>query len=149
MPECNALRPFVSGGSFLISVTELLMSCHLCVLTGEEDEERVFCHRAKLFRFDVPTKQWKERGIGEMKLLKHQAKGKKIHASQVQAVTIPTKMVLPKQASKENPKEDCPDHYCSCGPCWLRYVTFTDGWLTRWFRQRIAEAININSYVSG
>ncbi|GBP59673.1 E3 SUMO-protein ligase RanBP2 [Eumeta japonica] len=44
------------------------------VTTGEEEEAVVFCARAKLFRF--VDKQWKERGIGEMKLLKHNTTGK-------------------------------------------------------------------------
>ncbi|XP_028290969.1 ranBP2-like and GRIP domain-containing protein 3 isoform X2 [Gouania willdenowi] len=46
------------------------------VKTGEEEEEEMFCNRAKLFRFDVDTKEWKERGIGNVKILKHCAKGK-------------------------------------------------------------------------
>lgn len=37
--------------------------------TGEEDETILFCERAKLFRFDTNTKEWKERGLGEMKIL--------------------------------------------------------------------------------
>ena len=44
------------------------------VKTGEEDEEKLFVDRAKLFRFDTDTNQWKERGIGEMKILKHKEK---------------------------------------------------------------------------
>ncbi|XP_051162746.1 E3 SUMO-protein ligase RanBP2-like [Leptopilina boulardi] len=41
------------------------------VRTGEEDEEKMFCQRAKLYRFDSNTKEWKERGVGEMKILHH------------------------------------------------------------------------------
>ncbi|XP_069130814.1 E3 SUMO-protein ligase RanBP2-like isoform X2 [Argopecten irradians] len=41
------------------------------VKTGEEDEEKVFGERAKLYRYDAELNQWKERGIGEMKLLRH------------------------------------------------------------------------------
>ncbi|XP_033325702.2 E3 SUMO-protein ligase RanBP2 isoform X1 [Megalopta genalis] len=41
------------------------------VRTGEEDEEKVFCERAKLFRYDNTTHEWKERGVGEMKILHH------------------------------------------------------------------------------
>ncbi len=37
------------------------------VKTGEEEEEEMFCKRAKLFRFDSETKEWKERGIGSIK----------------------------------------------------------------------------------
>lgn len=32
------------------------------VSTGEEEEEKVFSERAKLFRYDANTKEWKERG---------------------------------------------------------------------------------------
>ncbi|XP_039675069.1 RANBP2-like and GRIP domain-containing protein 2 [Perca fluviatilis] len=46
------------------------------VKTGEEEEEEMFCNRAKLYRFDTDTKEWKERGIGNVKILKHSAKGK-------------------------------------------------------------------------
>ncbi|GFQ94301.1 e3 SUMO-protein ligase RanBP2 [Trichonephila clavata] len=35
------------------------------VKTGEEDEIPIFVHRAKLFRYDAKTKQWKERGVGD------------------------------------------------------------------------------------
>lgn len=44
------------------------------VTTGEEDETAIFSHRAKLFRF--VDKEWKERGIGEIKLLRHKVTGK-------------------------------------------------------------------------
>lgn len=37
--------------------------------TGEEDEEVKFVHRAKLLRYDGDAREWKERGIGEMKVL--------------------------------------------------------------------------------
>jgi len=43
------------------------------VQTHEEDEEILFKMRAKLFRFDKDgeTPQWKERGTGDVKFLKH------------------------------------------------------------------------------
>lgn len=46
------------------------------VKTGEEEEEELFCNRAKLFRFEAETKEWKERGIGSIKILKHKISGK-------------------------------------------------------------------------
>nr|CAD7394595.1 unnamed protein product [Timema cristinae] len=39
------------------------------VITGEEDEEVVYCHRAKLYRF--VASEWKERGVGDFKILRH------------------------------------------------------------------------------
>merc|ERR1712000_779395 len=38
---------------------------------GEEDEDVVFKMRAKLFRFDKDMKEWKERGTGNVRFLKH------------------------------------------------------------------------------
>jgi len=46
------------------------------VKTGEEEEEEMFCKRAKLFRFDSETKEWKERGVGSIKILKHKSSRK-------------------------------------------------------------------------
>ena len=42
--------------------------------TGEENEEAMFCEKGKLFRFD--NGQWKERGVGEMKILLNRSTGK-------------------------------------------------------------------------
>lgn len=41
------------------------------VVTGEEDENVLFEHRAKLFRFH--NKEWKERGLGDIKILENKA----------------------------------------------------------------------------
>ncbi|RPB29794.1 hypothetical protein L211DRAFT_832494 [Terfezia boudieri ATCC MYA-4762] len=41
------------------------------VRTNEEYEETVFKMRAKLFKFDRDSREWKERGTGDVKLLKH------------------------------------------------------------------------------
>lgn len=39
--------------------------------TNEEDETVVFKLRAKLFRFEINSSEWKERGTGEARLLQH------------------------------------------------------------------------------
>lgn len=39
------------------------------VKTGEEDEDVAFEHRAKLLRFDTTTKEWKERGLGNIRVM--------------------------------------------------------------------------------
>lgn len=46
------------------------------IKTFEEDEEVEFKMRAKLFRFDKPAGEWKERGTGDVRLLKHKETGK-------------------------------------------------------------------------
>jgi len=46
------------------------------VKTGEEDEEKLFGERAKLYRMDADSRQWKERGIGEIKILHHRISGR-------------------------------------------------------------------------
>merc|ERR1719483_325588 len=46
------------------------------VVTGEEEELIIFEDRAKLFRFSDDSKEWKERGLGQAKILKDQNTGK-------------------------------------------------------------------------
>ncbi|KAK0520790.1 Ran GTPase binding protein Sbp1 [Tilletia horrida] len=44
--------------------------------TNEEDENVLFKIRAKLFRFEKDTKEWKERGTGDVRLLENKSTGK-------------------------------------------------------------------------
>ncbi|KAK1924464.1 RanBP1 domain-containing protein [Papiliotrema laurentii] len=44
--------------------------------TGEEDDEVLFKMRAKLFRFIKADAEWKERGTGDVRLLKNKETGK-------------------------------------------------------------------------
>ncbi|MCJ1407495.1 hypothetical protein MMC19_001566 [Ptychographa xylographoides] len=44
--------------------------------TNEEQEEQTFKMRAKLFKFDRELREWKERGTGDVRLLKHRDNGK-------------------------------------------------------------------------
>ncbi|XP_063392592.1 E3 SUMO-protein ligase RanBP2-like [Cydia fagiglandana] len=46
----------------------------ITVTTGEEDEEKLFGMRCKLFRYNDATREWKERGVGELKILYHPVK---------------------------------------------------------------------------
>ncbi|XP_065643044.1 uncharacterized protein LOC136074635 [Hydra vulgaris] len=38
------------------------------LITGEENDEVMYSNRLKLYRYDLTTKRWKERGIGELKI---------------------------------------------------------------------------------
>lgn len=46
------------------------------VKTNEEDEDTIYKERAKLFRFHKDINEWKERGTGDVKFLKHKKTGK-------------------------------------------------------------------------
>ncbi|KAK6069564.1 RanBP1 domain-containing protein [Seiridium cupressi] len=46
------------------------------VKTNEEAEEQMFKMRAKLFKFVRESSEWKERGTGDVRLLKHKENGK-------------------------------------------------------------------------
>jgi len=46
------------------------------VKTNEELEEQTFKMRAKLFKFVKDANEWKERGTGDVRLLKHKENGK-------------------------------------------------------------------------
>lgn len=46
------------------------------VKTNEEAEEQKFKMRAKLFKFVRESSEWKERGTGDVRLLKHKENGK-------------------------------------------------------------------------
>uniref|UniRef100_A0A0D6R0V4 RanBD1 domain-containing protein n=1 Tax=Araucaria cunninghamii TaxID=56994 RepID=A0A0D6R0V4_ARACU len=48
----------------------------VAVSTGEEEEDVLLDMKAKLYRFDKDGNQWKERGVGTVKLLKHKETGK-------------------------------------------------------------------------
>ncbi|OVA04475.1 Ran binding domain [Macleaya cordata] len=48
----------------------------VAVTTGEEEEDVLLDLKAKLYRFDKDGNQWKERGAGTVKLLKHKKSGK-------------------------------------------------------------------------
>ncbi|KAL6956776.1 Ran-binding protein 1 b [Sarracenia purpurea var. burkii] len=48
----------------------------VAVSTGEEDEDAILDLKAKLYRFDKEGNQWKERGAGSVRLLKHKETGK-------------------------------------------------------------------------
>lgn len=55
------------------------MPKNFVVKTGEEDEKILFNERAKLFRFDAEAEppQFKERGVGQMKILEDSTTGKR------------------------------------------------------------------------
>lgn len=57
-------------------VVQLSEADKVATKTHEEDEEVTFKMRAKLFRFESEGGEWKERGTGDVRLLKHKETGK-------------------------------------------------------------------------
>ncbi|CAN4102192.1 unnamed protein product [Withania somnifera] len=57
-------------------VTPIIRLEEVAVSTGEENEDPIIDLKAKLYRFDKDGNQWKERGVGTVKLLKHKETGK-------------------------------------------------------------------------
>ena len=41
----------------------------------DEDADTMFCQRSKLYRFDLDKNVWKERGVGELKIMRHRNTG--------------------------------------------------------------------------
>lgn len=63
----------VEGGTDEIHFEPLVNLPEVETKTGEENDNLIYRQRAKLFRFDV--NQWKERGIGELKILQNKDTG--------------------------------------------------------------------------
>ncbi|KAF5782212.1 putative Ran binding domain, PH-like domain superfamily [Helianthus annuus] len=59
----------------------------VAVTTGEEDEDAILDLKAKLYRFDKDGNQWKERGAGSVKFLKHK-KTEKVRLVMRQSKTL-------------------------------------------------------------
>lgn len=70
------------------------------VKTNEEDEDVKFKIRAKLFRFDKESKEWKERGTGDVRILKHKE-------------TKKVRLVM----RRDKTLKVCANHYCTCSAC--------------------------------
>lgn len=70
------------------------------VKTNEEDEDVQFKIRAKLFRFDKESKEWKERGTGDVRILKHKE-------------TKKVRLVM----RRDKTLKVCANHYCTCPAC--------------------------------
>ena len=65
--------------------------------TNEESEEQTFKMRAKLFKFDRESREWKERGTGDVRLLKHKENQK-------------TRLVM----RRDKTLKVCANHYGMC-----------------------------------
>lgn len=88
----------------------------IVVSTGEENESKVFGERAKLYRYDATNKEWKERGVGEFKVLHHP--GNNSYRLLLRREQI-HKLVLNMGLSSDfqmNPMKQSDKAYCWVGP---------------------------------
>ncbi|XP_015874596.1 ran-binding protein 1 homolog a [Ziziphus jujuba] len=80
----------------------------VAVSTGEENEEAILDLKAKLYRFDKDGNQWKERGAGTVKFLKH-TESKKVRLVMRQSKTLKicaNHLVLPSMSVQEHAGND-------------------------------------------
>ncbi|EXB94096.1 Ran-binding protein 1-b-like protein [Morus notabilis] len=80
----------------------------VAVSTGEEDEDAILDLKSKLYRFDKDGNQWKERGAGTVKLLKHKETGK-VRLVMRQSKTLKicaNHLVLPSMSVQEHAGND-------------------------------------------
>eukprot|EP01018_Ginkgo_biloba_P010599 Gb_26663 [translate_table: standard] len=93
----------------------------VAVTTGEEEEDVLIDMKAKLYRFDKDGNQWKERGVGTVKLLKHKESAK-VRLVMRQSKTLKicaNHLVLPSMSLQEHAGSD---------KSWVWHATdFSDG----------------------
>ncbi|XP_050213311.1 ran-binding protein 1 homolog c-like [Mercurialis annua] len=93
----------------------------VAVSTGEEEEDAILDLKSKLYRFDKDGNQWKERGAGSVKLLKHKESGK-IRLVMRQSKTLKicaNHLVLPSMTVQE--------HHGNEKSCLWHATDFADG----------------------
>ncbi|XP_022754392.1 putative RNA polymerase II subunit B1 CTD phosphatase RPAP2 homolog isoform X2 [Durio zibethinus] len=114
----------------------------VAVSTGEENEDPMLDLKSKLYRFDKDGNQWKERGVGTVKLLKHQVTGK-VRLVMRQSKTLKicaNHLVLPTMTVQEHSGND--------KSCLWRASDFADGELKdELFCIRFASVENCKAFV--
>ncbi|XVF55064.1 hypothetical protein PTKIN_Ptkin06aG0006800 [Pterospermum kingtungense] len=114
----------------------------VAVSTGEEDEDPLLDLKAKLYRFDKEGNQWKERGVGNVKLLKHKVSGK-VRLVMRQSKTLKicaNHLVLPTMTVQEHAGND--------KSCVWHATDFADGELKEeMFCIRLASVENCKSFM--
>ncbi|KAI3760392.1 hypothetical protein L1987_50787 [Smallanthus sonchifolius] len=75
-PERNEEPAAVEDEDTGAQVAPIVKLEEVAVTTGEENEDSILDLKSKLYRFDKDGNQWKERGGGSVKLLKHKETGK-------------------------------------------------------------------------
>ncbi|KAK9069101.1 hypothetical protein SSX86_013217 [Deinandra increscens subsp. villosa] len=80
----------------------------VAVTTGEEDEDAILDLKAKLYRFDKDGNQWKERGAGSVRFLKHK-ESEKVRLVMRQSKTLKicaNHLVIPTMSVQEHSGND-------------------------------------------
>ncbi|KAM0051196.1 putative Ran binding domain, PH-like domain superfamily [Helianthus debilis subsp. tardiflorus] len=80
----------------------------VAVSTGEEDEDAILDLKAKLYRFDKDGNQWKERGAGSVRFLKHK-RTEKVRLVMRQSKTLKicaNHLVIPTMSVQEHAGND-------------------------------------------
>ncbi|CAK1548449.1 unnamed protein product [Leptosia nina] len=121
----------------------------IIVTTGEEDEEKIFGERCKLYRFDENSREWKERGVGEMKILYHPERKtyrlllrrEQIHKAVLNMLVFMDLELLPMTNSTNAWTWAGPNYADSAGEQETLAVRFKSADLARNFKDKVLECV--------
>ncbi|XP_052176587.1 ran-binding protein 1 homolog c-like [Diospyros lotus] len=102
----SSIQPITSAARRITKLSSIVKLEEVAVTTEEEDEDAILDLKAKLF--DKDGNQWKERGTGTVKLLKHKESGKVRHVMrQTKTLKIyANHLVLPTMSVQEHAGND-------------------------------------------
>lgn len=128
------------------------------VTSGEEDEEVLYRQRSRLFRYarEADPPQWKERGLGQVKLLQHK-ENKKIRLLMRQEKTLkiranhfitPTMELTPNVGSDRSWVWQCPADFAEGELTEETFaIRFKNSEIAAGFKAKFEEGANINKLI--
>ena len=125
--------------------------------TGEEDDDVLYTQRSALYRFDSAVSEWKERGKGDVKLLKSKTTGK-VRVLMRQEKTLKlcaNHIVLPSLDLKPNAGSDrswtwrCKDYAGDAPEDQTFAIRFKDSDIAGAFKSKWDEVKEINAKILG
>ncbi|KAL1532592.1 Ran-binding protein 1 c [Salvia divinorum] len=134
-------KPLAEDEDTGAQIAPIIKLQEVAVTTGEENEDVLLDLKAKLYRFDKEGNQWKERGVGMVKLLKHKETSKiRLVMRQNKTLKIcANHLVLPTMSVQE--------HHGNDKSCVWHAADFSDGELKEeTFCVRFASVENSKSF---
>ena len=137
--------------------TPVVRLTEVAVTTGEEDDEVLYTQRSALYRFDSSVNEWKERGKGDVKLLRNKTSGK-VRLLMRQEKTLKlcaNHLVLPSLDLKPNAGSDrswtwrCEDYAAETAEVQTFAIRFKDSDTANQFKAKWDEVKESNAKLLG